>query len=63
MSTVYRFSLALLIMFLLLCLIMICRNRIARVINEGLFFIKYLLIVGMFIGFLFVNNTVFLGYG
>lgn len=51
------------IMFLLLCLIMICRNRIARVINEGLFFIKYLLIVGMFIGFLFVNNTVFLGYG
>ena len=50
-------------MFLFLCLIMLCRNRIARVINEGLFFIKYLAIVGMFIGFLFVNNTVFLGYG
>lgn len=42
---------------------MVCRNRIARVINEGLFFIKYLAIIAMFIGFLFVNNTVFLGYG
>lgn len=62
-SVVYRFSLPLLIMFLLLCLIMICRNRIARVINEGLFFIKYLAIVALFIGFLFVKNTVFLSFG
>ena len=62
-STVYRFSLSLLIIFLILCLVMICRNRIARVINEGLFFIKYLIIVGIFIGFLFVNNTIFLSYG
>ena len=62
-SVVYRFSLALLMIFLVLCLIMICRNRIARVINEGLFFIKYLIIIGAFIGLLFVNNTVFLSFG
>ena len=42
---------------------MICRNRIARVINEGLFFIKYVAIIAIFIGFLYVMNPAFMSYG
>jgi hypothetical protein len=62
-SAVYRLSFSLLLLYLLLAIIMLCRNRCSKVINEGLFFIKYLMVVGMIIGFLFVNNQVFLDYG
>lgn len=44
-------------------LIMLCRNRCSKVFNEGLFFIKYLMVVAMIIGFLFVDNQTFLDYG
>ena len=38
---------------------MLCRNRIAMAINEGLFFVKYLFVLGVFIGFLFIGSGVF----
>ena len=41
---------------------MLCRNRIAMVVNEGLFCVKYILVSGLFIGFLWVNNSVFENY-
>lgn len=62
-SAVYRLSFSLLLLYVLLALIMLCRNRCSRVVNEGLFFVKYILVVGAFIGFLWVVNDVFLGYG
>lgn len=43
-------------------LIMLCRNKFAMVVNEGLFFVKYLLVIGVFIGFLFISNKVFNNY-
>lgn len=42
---------------------MLCRNRVSAVINEGLFLVKYTLVIGLFIAFLYVNNGFFLGYG
>lgn len=41
---------------------MVCRNRCAMVINEGLFFIKYFFVVGLFIAFLWVPNEMFIEY-
>jgi len=41
---------------------MLCRNICSQVLNEGLFCFKYLFVVGVFIGFLFVNNSVFEDY-
>jgi hypothetical protein len=46
-----------------MALVMVCRNRCSKVVNQGLFFIKYLCVVGAFIGFLWVTNDIFLGYG
>ena len=43
-------------------LFMVCRNRCALVVNQGLFFVKYLIVVAIFIGFLWVPNNVFLNY-
>ena len=33
------------------------------IINEGLFFFKYLIVVGLMIGFLWVDNQTFINYG
>lgn len=41
---------------------MVCRNRCAMVLNEGLFFIKYLFVVAVFVAFLWVPNSVFIDY-
>ena len=43
-------------------LMMLCRNRLAMVVNEGLFCVKYLLVTGLFIGFLWIKNNVFDSY-
>lgn len=49
-------------MFFILMLIMVCRNRCAMVINEGVFFIKYMFVVAVFIAFLWVPNDTFIDY-
>lgn len=61
-SAIYRLSLSLLGLFILMGLFMLCRNKCSQVINEGLFCLKYLLVVGVFIGLLFVDNSVFEDY-
>jgi hypothetical protein len=47
-------SLSILILFGLMLLITLLRNRLAMVINEGLFCVKYILVAGLFIGFLWI---------
>ena len=59
---VFRISLSLLILFALMFLFMLMKGRISMVINEGCFFIKYLLVVGLMIGFLWVQDSVFENY-
>lgn len=61
-SAVYRLSLSLLCMFFILMLLMVCRNKCAMIINEGLFFIKYVFVVCIFIAFLWVPNSMFIDY-
>lgn len=40
----------------------LCKNRVSMIINEGLFTVKYLLIVGFFILSLFLSSSVFVFY-
>lgn len=41
---------------------MMFRSRLSMVINEGLFCVKYILVLGIFIAFLFVKNDTFNEY-
>lgn len=59
---VFRISLSLLILFVLMLLFMLIRGRISMIINEGCFFIKYVIVVGLMIGFLWVQDNVFDSY-
>jgi|688.fasta_scaffold50441_7 hypothetical protein len=43
-------------------LFMLCRSRLSMVINEGCFCLKYLFIVGVLIGFLWVNDQIFYNF-
>jgi len=61
-SAVYRISLSFLALFLLMFIVTLCRNRIAMVVNEGLFCVKYIMVLAIFIAFLFVENQVFINY-
>lgn len=61
-SVVFRLSFALLILFALMLIFMLTRSRLSMVINEGCFFFKYLLVVGIVIGFLWVDNQVFTNF-
>jgi hypothetical protein len=42
--------------------IILCKNRVSMVLNEGLFTLKYMLIVGFFLLSLFLSNSVFETY-
>ena len=61
-SVIFRLSLSLLILFVLMLLFMLPRVRLSMVVNEGCFCLKYLLVVGFFIGSLWINNKVFESY-
>lgn len=61
-SVVFRLSLALLILFGIMLIIMLFRTRLSMVLNEGCFCFKYLLVVGAMIGFLWVNDQVFYNF-
>jgi hypothetical protein len=61
-STVFRISLSFLALFIIMLIIMLCRNRIAMAINEGLFLVKYIFVLGLFIGFLFIGSGTFSRY-
>lgn len=40
-------------------LILITSNRVAAIVNEGLFFTKFVIITVLFVVFLQINNTFF----
>ena len=61
-SAIYRMSLSILCLFMLMMVISLCRNRVAMVINEGLFCVKYIFVSAMFIAFLWIRNNVFDSY-
>ena len=61
-SAVFRMSLSVLSLFVLMLLIMVCRSRISMDVNEGLFCVKYLLVAGLFTAFLWVENATFDNY-
>ena len=52
-----------LLLFALLLLITLLRNRLAMVVNEGCFWGKNLFVLGLVVGFLWVNNSHFLVFG
>lgn len=62
-SAVYRLSFSLLLVYLMLALVMLCRNRCSQAVNEGLFFVKYLSVILVFLGTLYIGNGLFLQYG
>lgn len=61
-SVVFRLSLSLLALFVIMFIIMLFRARLSMIINEGCFCLKYLLVVGAMIGFLWVNDQIFYNF-
>lgn len=61
-QVVARSSLSILVVFLIMMVFILCKNRVSMIINEGLFTVKYLLIVGFFILSLFLSSSVFVFY-
>ena len=61
-QVVARSSLSILMVFLIMMVFILCKNRVSMIVNEGLFTVKYLLIVGLFILSLFLNSSVFVFY-
>lgn len=61
-SIIARTSFVLFLLFLSMFLIALCRNRVAMIINEGLFTVKYMLCAILLIGSLFMGNDFFIAY-
>ena len=55
-----RLCCSLLVLFLTMLLIVLCHNSCARLINEGLFVVKYFMVALLFIGSLFIPNEFFI---
>ena len=62
-SAVYRTSLTLAIFHLVLFLICLFKSKVSSAIHEGVWPIKFLVVIGIFIGTLFITNSFFKGYG
>jgi len=58
-SSIYRLSLALAAMHILILLMLLLRNGCSRVFNEEVWPFKILLIVGVFVGCMFIKNDSF----
>lgn len=61
-SSVYRLSLALVIMHLFVLFFVIMRNDCSKVFNEKVWLFKILLVVVLYLAFFFVSNSVFQAY-
>ena len=61
-SVVYRISLALVVLHVFVLFWLIWRNGCSKRFNEGVWFFKLLLVVGSFVLFFFIKNTVFSNY-
>ena len=58
-SAVYRISLSLVIVHVFVLFWLLFRNSCSKNFNEGVWLVKILMVVGTFIGFFFVSNSVF----
>lgn len=61
-QVIARCSFVLLLLFLCMLVICLCRNRLSMVVNEGLFTVKFITLVVLFVGALFVGSSFFEGY-
>ncbi|KAM3131050.1 hypothetical protein pb186bvf_016862 [Paramecium bursaria] len=61
-SSIYRVSFTLGCFYILMILLMICKNKVSKAINEGLWLLKIILIVAGFIGSLYIKNLFFQNY-
>ena len=61
-SSVYRISLALVGIHIIVLLFLLMKNGCSRFVNEKLWFIKTIAVIGGYIGFMFVPNYVFEQY-
>lgn len=59
MSAVFRMSLALVIFFFIIFLVCFARNECAKALNEGLWPLKVIFVLTLFVIFFFVSNSVF----
>lgn len=62
LASVYRLSFVLAVFHLLVLLCCLTRDSFAKIVNEGLWGFKMLLILGGFFGMLFVSNNFFIPY-
>lgn len=62
MNVVYRMSFTLAVMHSVILLCLFCRNEFSKVMNESCGAFKALLIIGVFIGSLFIPNQFFEGF-
>ena len=58
-SAIFRLSLCLFCLFGLMLLATLTRTRFSMVFNEGCFCFKYMLVAGLFVGSLWIDNDVF----
>ena len=61
-SSVYRMSMALVILHLIIIISYSCSKKISLAINNGCWSLKLLIILGLYFSFLFINNSVFIVY-
>jgi len=61
-SVVYRISLALVVLHVFILFWLIWRNGCSKRFNEGVWFFKILLVLGSFVLFFFISNSVFVTY-
>lgn len=63
-SVAYRISLCLFLLSVgIFAIMQMCSTRVALIFNEGLFFSKFVIVMGLFLGALRIGNEVFMVYG
>ena len=61
-SIIYRMSFALVVCHALIFLALLCKNDFSRIINEQCWASKVLLLIGSFVGSMFIENSFFTAY-
>lgn len=61
-SAIIRMSFVLAIFHFLVFVVILARNTAASIFHDGCWLFKSLLVIGLFIGSLYINNSFFEGY-
>ena len=61
-SNVYRMSLALVIMHIMVIFMSLCGNKCVKVVNQDCWSLKILIVIGLYISFFFISNSFFIVY-